>query len=211
MPSASAGAGGRGMGLRNCELRRARAAATCRGNAGNYGALGATPPTCLSTRSGHRDSPPAWRPPERAFPPTRPTSWTLPGVAIYGDLKVRAGGAPVGLGSSQGHGGSGWGVGCAWGSPLPAVVRVWAPGGAAGTWRRFPARPGAFSFPLSCCLRPLPFGGEAGAAGRGAGEAVRRRQTPSITRFAIASLGAQRQLRGNCSLEQRLISLSTPT
>ena len=113
----------------------------------NYGALGATPPTCLSTRSGHRDSPPAWRPPERAFPPTRPTSWTLPGVAIYGDLKVRAGGAPVGLGSSQGHGGSGWGVGCAWGSPLPAVVRVWAPGGAAGTWRRFPARPGAFSFP----------------------------------------------------------------
>ena len=53
----------------------------------NYGALGATPPTCLSTRSGHRDSPPAWRPPERAFPPTRPTSWTLPGVAIYGDIR----------------------------------------------------------------------------------------------------------------------------
>ena len=122
--------------------------------------LGATPPTCLSTRSGHRDSPPAWRPPERAFPPTRPTSWTLPGVAIYGDLKVRAGGAPVGLGSSQGHGGSGWGVGCAWGSPLPAVVRVWAPGGAAGTWRRFPARPGAFSFPPSCPhLAPASRGG----------------------------------------------------
>ena len=33
-----------------------------------------TSPACLSTHSGHRDSPPAWRPPERAFPPTRPTS-----------------------------------------------------------------------------------------------------------------------------------------
>ena len=132
--------------------------------------LGATPPTCLSTRSGHRDSPPAWRPPERAFPPTRPTSWTLPGVAIYGDLKVGAGGAPVGLGSSQGHGGSGWGVGCAWGSPLPAVVRVWAPGGAAGTWRRFPARPGAFSFPpLLPPSAPAFWGGGRGSRARGGG------------------------------------------
>ena len=107
-----------------------------------------------------------------AFPPTRPrpTSWTLPGVAIYGDLKLRAGGAPVGLGSSQGHGGSGWGVGCAWGSPLPAVVRVWAPGGAAGTWRRFPARPGAFSFPpLLPPSAPAFWGGGRGSRARGGG------------------------------------------
>ena len=88
----------------------------------------------------------------------------------YGDLKLRAGGAPVGLGSSQGHGGSGWGVGCAWGSPLPAVVRVWAPGGAAGTWRRFPARPGAFYFPpLLPPSAPAFWGGGRGSRARGGG------------------------------------------
>ena len=45
----------------------------------------------------------------------------------------------------------------------------------------FPPALARFLFPLYCHLRPLPSGGEAGAAGRGAGEAVRRRQTPSIS------------------------------
>ena len=173
-----------------------------------YLPLGATSPACLSTHSGHRDSPPAWRPPERAFPPTRPTSWTLPGVAIYGDLKVRAGGAPVGLGSSQGHGGSGWGVGCAWGSPLPAVVRVWAPGGAAGTWRRFPARPGAFSFPpLLPPSAPAFWGGVRGSRARGGGggtQAANPLHQPLISR-------APRGSEAIALLRQPPFCLSAPT
>ena len=167
-----------------------------------------TSPACLSTHSGHRDLPAAWRPPERAFPPTRPASWTLPGVPIYGDLKLRAGGAPVGLGSSQDHGGSGWGVGCAWGSPLPAVVRVRAPGGAAGTWRRFPARPGAFSFPpLLPPSAPAFWGGGRGSRARGGGggtQAANPLHQPLISR-------APRGSEAIALLRQPPLCLSTPS
>ena len=101
-----------------------------------------------------------------------------------------------------------------WGSPLPAVVRVRAPGGAAGMDRhlaplsRPPWRLFFSPFMPLFLIWPLPLGGEAGAAGRGAGGRATQAANPNPLHLPVLATGLRQfslllQHRGNGSSHPR--------
>ena len=89
-----------------------------------YAPLGVTPPACLPVQHGHRDSPLAWRPSERKFPPRSPAFRTFGGGALSAFQKVAPDAVPFGPGLPQGHGGWNQGAGARSNRPLGAVAGV---------------------------------------------------------------------------------------
>ena len=90
-----------------------------------------TSPACLPVQHGHRDSPLAWRPSERKFPPPSPASRTFHGGALSAFQKVAPAAVPFGPGLPQGQGGWNQGAGARSNHPLGAVAGVrllWAGG-----------------------------------------------------------------------------------
>ena len=147
-------AGGRGSGrvLPGCATAPAAGASgrRRRGCPYFYLPLGVTSPACLPVQHGHRDSPLAWRPSERKFPPRSPAFRTFGGGALSAFQKVAPDAVPFGPGLPQGHGGWNQGAGARSNHPLGAVAGVrplWAGGSGQGspwdsTLGAMPACPG---------------------------------------------------------------------
>ena len=131
--------------------------------------LGVTPPACLPVQQhGHRDSPLAWRPSERKFPPRSPAFRTFGGGALSAFQKVAPDAVPFGPGLPQGHGGWNQGAGARSNRPLGAVAGVrplWAGGSGQGSpWDILGAMP--------ACPGP-PVRPETAPAARGPGRGIR--------------------------------------
>ena len=127
-----------------------------------------TPPACLPVQHGHRDSPLAWRPSERKFPPPSPAFRTFGGGALSAFQKVAPDAVPFGPGLPQGHGGWNQGAGARSNHPLGAVAGVrplWAGGSGQGSpWDILGAMP--------ACPGP-PVRPETAPAARGPGRGIR--------------------------------------
>ena len=130
--------------------------------------LGVTSPACLPVQHGHRDSPLAWRPSERKFPPRSPAFRTFGGGALSAFQKVAPDAVPFGPGLPQGHGGWNQGAGARSNRPLGAVAGVrplWAGGSGQGSpWDILGAMP--------ACPGP-PVRPETAPAARGPGRGIR--------------------------------------
>ena len=133
-----------------------------------FAPLGVTPPACLPVQHGHRDSPLAWRPSERKFPPRSPAFRTFGGGALSAFQKVAPDAVPFGPGLPQGHGGWNQGAGARSNHPLGAVAGVrplWAGGSGQGSpWDILGAMP--------ACPGP-PVRPETAPAARGPGRGIR--------------------------------------
>ena len=133
-----------------------------------YAPLGVTPPACLPVQHGHRDSPLAWRPSERKFPPRSPAFRTFGGGALSAFQKVAPDAVPFGPGLPQGHGGWNQGAGARSNHPLGAVAGVrplWAGGSGQGSpWDILGAMP--------ACPGP-PVRPETAPSARGPGRGIR--------------------------------------
>ena len=127
-----------------------------------------TPPACLPVQHGHRDSPLAWRPSERKFPPRSPAFRTFGGGALSAFQKVAPDAVPFGPGLPQGHGGWNQGAGARSNRPLGAVAGVrplWAGGSGQGSpWDILGAMP--------ACPGP-PVRPETAPSARGPGRGIR--------------------------------------
>ena len=133
-----------------------------------FAPLGVTSPACLPVQHGHRDSPLAWRPSERKFPPPSPAFRTFGGGALSAFQKVAPDAVPFGPGLPQGHGGWNQGAGARSNRPLGAVAGVrplWAGGSGQGSpWDILGAMP--------ACPGP-PVRPETAPAARGPGRGIR--------------------------------------